>query len=85
MENQEALNKLLLAENKNINNTIQQCYLKLLEWYNANKEDIPEYQAKELSKILHLLEVTENYNDAFKRMHQLEMETSNINCNHSYV
>lgn len=73
----EDLNGLNVILNKDIimiDNTIQVVYTDLLEYYNENKEDVPEYIAKELSKIIHLLEVTEDYTEAFKRLNNLRME-----------
>lgn len=84
LETNEDLNNLLIAHSIAINNAIQDAYVDLLKCY-ENNDNLEPYILDELSAIIHLLEVSEDYNNAFKRMDNLQMELSNISCKHEYV
>ncbi|RAP51117.1 MAG: hypothetical protein BZ138_05915 [Methanosphaera sp. rholeuAM270] len=82
---QENLHTMLVENNKKICSSIHEAYLDLIDFYQTNQEDMEEYQAKELSRIIYSLEVSQDYTDAFKRMDNLEMETSPRTTKYSYV
>ena len=84
------LHEILIESNKNINNAIQDAYTNLLNYYNNTINDAaaPEskdYIINELLEIIHDIEVSENYNTAFEKMNNLELELSPYTCEHSYV
>lgn len=84
------LHEILIESNIKINNAIQDAYTNLLNYYNNTIKDAAASESKdyiinELLEIIHDIEVSENYNTAFEKMNNLELELTPYTCEHSYV
>lgn len=92
MKKNEQLKQLhqetIKADNK-INTTIQNVYISLLNCKNnidtSSIADDDKYIIDALDKIIYLIEVSQDYNTAFKLLDNLNSELSKYSCKHSYI
>lgn len=77
--------RIVLIKDSNVfNDIVQNVYQDLLNFYNNYKDELDDDVAAELKNIISLIEVSNDYNQAFKKIDNLEMFLNPNMCKSSY-
>jgi len=88
-KNFKDLQQLTITADKTFNNAIQTIYISLLDYVkNIDTDSIADddkYIIDTVYKIIHYIEVSQDYNKAIRLLNDLCLELNTSNCKHSYI